>query len=296
MQLDSVFKFQDSRQVDTLRFQRISNSIVRFEQRQVVRQTKCRMARTRESGDPETSASQDSGTRRERRPPPVSRRECRPACPSVSGTNSLELLPDLPRKAGNIGIAEIDRDPAALGIPHALDLALLLGDIACVLELVSTVCKTPLSGLSPKPVSIHSRSLTMRRLRPAKPDATSSDDPPSNVTRRPIQQLVHASLLLLLPLIQHPSARSSTNPISRPIGVSRSSALSIRRCRRNSAREVNIRYGSSAPLVTRSPIRMPDIALGSLDDDRIRTAHERAPHSVPRSDPGRPLPRNRKCR
>ena len=50
---------------------------------------------------------------------------------------------------------------------------------------------------------------------------------------------------------------SSTRPISRPRGVSRRSALSMRSSSRCSAREVNIRYGSRQPRVTRSSTRMP---------------------------------------
>ena len=50
---------------------------------------------------------------------------------------------------------------------------------------------------------------------------------------------------------------SSTSPSSRPIGVSRSSALSLRRCSRCSARLVNMRYGSVGGLVTRSSISTP---------------------------------------
>ena len=54
------------------------------------------------------------------------------------------------------------------------------------------------------------------------------------------------------------SQRSSvTRPARLPIGVNRLSALSILRCSRNSAREVNIRYGSSAPFVIRSSIKIP---------------------------------------
>ena len=50
---------------------------------------------------------------------------------------------------------------------------------------------------------------------------------------------------------------SSTRPASRPRGVSRRSALSIRSRSRCSARDVNIRYGSRHPLVIRSSTRMP---------------------------------------
>jgi hypothetical protein len=59
------------------------------------------------------------------------------------------------------------------------------------------------------------------------------------------------------PIVSKSQAASEIKPTRRPCGVRRRSALSIRRCRRNSAREVNMRYGSSVPLVTRSSIRMP---------------------------------------
>ena len=49
----------------------------------------------------------------------------------------------------------------------------------------------------------------------------------------------------------------SINPISYPIGVRRTSALSCRRSRRNSDRDVIIRYGSCVPLGTRSSISVP---------------------------------------
>ena len=50
---------------------------------------------------------------------------------------------------------------------------------------------------------------------------------------------------------------SSTRPTSRPRGVSRRSALSMRSSSRCSARDVNIRYGSRQPFVIRSSTRMP---------------------------------------
>ena len=50
---------------------------------------------------------------------------------------------------------------------------------------------------------------------------------------------------------------SSTRPASRPRGVSRRSALSMRSSSRCSARDVNMRYGSRQPLVMRSSTRMP---------------------------------------
>ena len=57
------------------------------------------------------------------------------------------------------------------------------------------------------------------------------------------------------------SRRSTSSGPAMPIfaasGVKRRSALSWRSSNRNSAREVNMRYGSSTPLVTRSSIRTP---------------------------------------
>ena len=49
-----------------------------------------------------------------------------------------------------------------------------------------------------------------------------------------------------------------TPPVTASIldGVNRRSALSMRRCRRNSARDVNMRYGSFVPLLMRSSIRI----------------------------------------
>mmetsp|Transcript_31884 Transcript_31884/g.81635 ORF Transcript_31884/g.81635 Transcript_31884/m.81635 type:complete len:204 (+) Transcript_31884:390-1001(+) len=51
--------------------------------------------------------------------------------------------------------------------------------------------------------------------------------------------------------------RSSISPSSRPIGVSRASALSDRSSSRYSLREVSMRYGSRRSLVMRSSIRVP---------------------------------------
>ncbi len=54
------------------------------------------------------------------------------------------------------------------------------------------------------------------------------------------------------------SNRSSfIRPNSCPIGLKRISALSWRNNKRCSARDVNIRYGSSVPLVTKSSINTP---------------------------------------
>jgi len=51
-------------------------------------------------------------------------------------------------------------------------------------------------------------------------------------------------------------AWSEISPTRLPCGVSLRSALSIRKCSRNSAREVNIRYGSFVPLEMRSSIKI----------------------------------------
>ena len=61
-----------------------------------------------------------------------------------------------------------------------------------------------------------------------------------------------APRLRIAPIARRPPARSA-----RPRGVSRRSALSIRSSRRCSARDVNIRYGSRHPRVTRSSTRTP---------------------------------------
>ncbi len=57
------------------------------------------------------------------------------------------------------------------------------------------------------------------------------------------------------------SSRSYRSRVARPIfhpnGVNRRSALSCRSSSRYSARDVNIRYGSSTPFVTRSSIKTP---------------------------------------
>ena len=53
------------------------------------------------------------------------------------------------------------------------------------------------------------------------------------------------------------AALRPTQPHAIPLPVKRRSALSARRLSRNSAREVNIRYGSVTPWVTRSSTRTP---------------------------------------
>src|SRR5579862_5922384 len=49
-----------------------------------------------------------------------------------SGLNALQLFTDLPRKAGNVPERKFAGNLTELGFPETVDLALLLGDIACV--------------------------------------------------------------------------------------------------------------------------------------------------------------------
>jgi hypothetical protein len=78
------------------------------------------------------------------------------------------------------------------------------------------------------------------------------------------------------------SQRSSvTKPTRRPTGVNRASALSMRKCSRNSARDVNMRYGSSAPLVMRSSIKNPGIPFGPANHHSLFPAQP-----ARRVDPG----------
>ena len=51
--------------------------------------------------------------------------------------------------------------------------------------------------------------------------------------------------------------RATAMLTSRPFGVKRRSALSVRKSSRYSARDVNMRYGSRQPFVTRSSTMMP---------------------------------------
>ena len=89
-------------------------------------------------------------------------------------------------------------------------------------------------GLTPKPRSLHSW------LESAKPR---SDESP----------LSTASCFWL----KRSRRASETRPFSYPSAVSRASALSARSRSRYSAREVNIRYGSIVPRLTRSSTRTP---------------------------------------
>ena len=106
---------------------------------------------------------------------------------------------------------------------------------------------SPRTGSSPRTSRTHARNLLNRRLRPLQPLAVTVC-----FQRRRQPLLLRLLAREHLPTLIRHQARPAC-----PIGVNRSSALSIRRCSRNSAREVNMRYGSSAPLVIRSSIRIP---------------------------------------
>ena len=173
----------------------------------------------------------------------------RAAWPSVAGrtrSSFSRISRESPGMLVKPNSAGICRRSAVL---QALDLALLLRDVAVVLDL----------GLDGR---------RARRAPAPRPDtrAPTRRSPAMRVSGRFSHCAV--SVRRQAPPADAPSAGcfasnsrpalvASPGPARRPMGVSRSSALSMRRCRRNSAREVNMRYGSSAPLVIRSSIRIP---------------------------------------
>ena len=78
---------------------------------------------------------------------------------------------------------------------------------------------------------------------------------------------------------------SSTRPASRPVGVSRRSALSIRSSSRCSARDVNMRYGSRQPLVIRSSTRMPMYASSRRSSNARRAERRSCAALTPATSP-----------
>ena len=164
----------------------------------------------------------------------------RPAWPNVVGTDALQLLLDFGRQTRDLRKFEFVRNPATLGIAKPVDLPLLLCDVAGIFGFGLDGVKNAVDGLFAQ--SFSNSAGKRGDLRFWTPQ-------PLKQCRMVVERIECGLISISFRtrsfwscLRRYKFQRSSfTKPASRPSGVNRSSALSMRKCSRNSAREVNIR-------------------------------------------------------
>ena len=159
----------------------------------------------------------------------------------VSGLHLIEALDDFRRQPGTAGVAELPRNTPMLVARSTLNVGFLTFQIPFVLHASSQHSECRGGSLVARVRNPSLTSFSSRRRWLSKP-LLGRNSRTADVLHRSGLGRGRGSLRIAAHATDNsPIARHRLSPTSRPLGVSRRSALSTRNSSRYSARDVNIR-------------------------------------------------------